>query len=113
MPPLAQQKADIMENFAFDTVADTMSYLRWEWSMGSSKHIPDCDEIKRFASKFMDGVIERYEKGNLRAYSSTGGFETEVVNGELVLRFVLTYYPELGCLAEDEEPAVEAQESVI
>lgn len=79
-----KQIQDILENFDFENVHETMIKLNWTWVTSDLKHeyIPEIKELKEHAKK-------RLEKAIKYKWSESGGFIATNTSGVLNLYFVI------------------------
>lgn len=77
-----EQINDIMDYFNFDNVAKAMAATNWTWH--ESKEPPAEPEIRTFARKLLNEILERKIK-----FLSTGGFTATFENEKLGLCFTL------------------------
>lgn len=73
---LKKMRDNIMDNFNFSRVHQTMVSLNWEW--GESGCVPEENEIRREARRLMDEIIDRYGTGDSSKCIATGGFEVSI-----------------------------------
>lgn len=79
-----KQIEDILENFDFEHVRESMVALDWKWVTSNLKfeYIPDIQELKETAKHCLEGAIKS-------TFSETGGFLAVNSSGVLNLYFVL------------------------
>jgi len=77
----------VLEDIDLDAIQKTMETMDWTWKDSSTgeRRVPNKQEISIVASDCMDKAWES-ENG----YAKIGRFESEVIQGVLELRFVLT-----------------------
>lgn len=61
---------DVMDNFDFNKVADTMEFLKWEWH---DVGIPDVRDLKKCVRGLCREVLQKLDT-NKEMYVGTGGF---------------------------------------
>lgn len=78
------QIQNILEDFDFENVHETMTKLKWTWVSSDLKyeHIPEIEELKKHAK-------ERLEKAIEYKWSESGGFIATNTSGVLNLYFVV------------------------
>jgi len=81
---------EIMDNFDFKKVEQTMKALDWKWGMADS--IPEEYELRREARRLLKDVAsENVRESDLRYAVATGGFKaTKYFDGGLELEFIVT-----------------------
>lgn len=86
--PIWEQVDNIMENFNFTRVHETMVRLDWKWSTDKGLQVPSISDLKVTARRVLTGV-----DGISSFYLSTGGFVASVDRwGILNLSFEITNY---------------------
>lgn len=81
---------EVMEDFDFQTVHDTMLRLDWKWNTGETRFlVPSIYYLMKQAEKFLRKVAQYIgEKDNYTI--SSGGFVASLEGEQLSLRFILT-----------------------
>ena len=98
LPTLCEQRDDILKNFDFVRVANTMAtniykdwntgkYVPWKISLSYGFNVPSADELKVIAKSLMDAAIKCPRATYI---SRTGPFKVTKVHGRLILDFVVT-----------------------
>ena len=79
-----KQIQDILENFDFENVHETMIKLNWTWVTSDLKHeyIPEIEELKNHSKECLEKAI-KYK------WSESGGFIATNTSGVLNLYFVV------------------------
>lgn len=85
MTPREEQIKLIVEMLDAELVHDMMRLMGWTWRDGSTgeQRVPKPSQIKEHAENCMKKAFESEEK-----FFKAGGFEAEVINGAVELRFV-------------------------
>jgi hypothetical protein len=85
LPNFFEQKKLIISEFDFDKIQKTMNFLGLKYTVAENKEsVPTKEQLIAVA----DYCIEMANKSD-DGYFSIGGFEAEILNGIIELRFVL------------------------
>ena len=98
LPTLFEQRDNILKNFDFVRVANTMAmniykdwntneYTPWRMSLSYGFHIPSVDDLRIVAAKLMNSAIKCPKSIYI---SRTGPFRVIKAHGRLILDFVIT-----------------------
>jgi hypothetical protein len=81
---------EIMDNFNFNKVEETMKALNWQWS--STNGVPEQHELRKQARRLLKDVsTKNVSESDFRYYISTGGFKaTKYFDGDLALEFIVS-----------------------
>ena len=79
----------IMKHFDFEKVHKVMELLDWKWKTEEGLEVPSVKQLKKYAKKQLENVVDNYKKKHEDLYISSGGFETRMEYGELYLRFIV------------------------
>jgi hypothetical protein len=87
MKPREEQIKLITDMLDADMIHDVMRYLGWTWRDGSTgeQRVPKPSQIRAHATNCMKRAFESEDK-----FFKAGGFEAEVIDGVVELRFILT-----------------------
>jgi hypothetical protein len=85
---IEEQIQDIMEEFDFDKVWNTMRFLKWEWR---GQGIPNIHQLKEAAAGHLRSAAEYFHNSDERAdvLVGSGGLEASYSNYGMRLKFVL------------------------
>lgn len=76
----------ILKDMDFEKIHNVMNFLDWTWTNSESgeKIIPDVNELSANAELCMNKAIESDFD-----YFNSGGFECEIIEGAIELKFVI------------------------
>lgn len=86
---IEEQIREIMEEFDFDNVWNTMNMLHWVWV--SSNGVPDINQLKEAANRNLHEAAKHFYNSDEQneILVGSGGFEATCNNYGMRLRFVL------------------------
>ena len=98
LPPLPEQRDNILENFDFTRVANTMAMnINKDWNTGTYSpwrivvsygfHVPTVEDLKELATTLMNAAIDCSRSVYI---TRSGPFRVIKVHGRLILDFVIT-----------------------
>ena len=79
----------IMKHFDFEKVHRVIELLDWKWKTEEGLEVPSVKQLKKYAKKQLENVVDNYKKKHEDLYISSGGFETRIEYSELHLRFIV------------------------
>jgi hypothetical protein len=86
MTPRQEQIKTILEDMDFSKIQSVMEHLGWTWedSESGEKRVPNVEELSVAAEHCINKAWESENK-----MFNSGGFECEIIEGAIELRFVV------------------------
>ena len=86
MTPRQEQIENILSDMDFKKIQSVMKHLNWKWedSESGKKRVPNESELAIAAEHCINKAYEHKDE-----FFTSGGFECEIINGAIELRFVI------------------------
>lgn len=70
---------DIIDNFDFNKVEKVMTALSWKWVNNGTQQQPEISEMRKYARKLINSIVNRIDEDNKTYTSACGGFRVSAI----------------------------------
>ena len=84
---LTEKFEQVLDEFDFIKIYNIMKFLEWKWHDADEN--PGVNEMIRNCKRLFQNCLDMYIRDGERGFSGSGGFEIEINNNHIDLRFVI------------------------